>query len=797
MIQAGAVGLLGLGMNHLAPLRQAGAAAGAKRTKAKSVIYIFLSGGLGQQDSFDPKPNAPANTRGEFQPIATKTPGVQVCEHLPLLAACSDKWALVRSLTHPYNEHSNGHMVMLSGRTPMPPGFDPGKPRPADWPSIAAVAGDALLPANNLPPAVVLPERLVHRTGRVIPGQFAGIMGSHRDPWFIAASPFNGKTYGAYPAVRIPSRNRQDRKQAPVSSSESLAAGGSLLPATDRPHRPPRPPRPAAERTRNSRPGGKTRSRPPERHFAPLRLAHASRVRRVARGSTRFRNATAKTPSAGRCSWPGNWWRQGVSLVQVNLGNNESWDTHESAFPNLKNYLLPPTDRAVSALIGDLDERGLLGRYADCDGGRIRPDAASLRRSRQAPGPRPLGCGANGLLRRRRCQRRHGDRVLRPDRRLSGERSANSRSKLAATIYNALGISRHGCVAGRGEPPAPHLSRNADRRIDAKIYPCFHRHAHAPSPTRTFPAGRWSRPERSACSGWDEPPGRPSGPRRPPGRELPLRWKAKTCIYIFLSGGLAQHDSFDMKPDGPGQHPRRVQADRHEDAGHPDLRAPAACWPSGATCGLSVRSLTHPSNDHSLGHHIMLTGRTPAAARLQPQRAAADRLAEHRRRRGRRHAACANNLPPAVVLPERLVHYTGRVIPGQFAGVMGPHRDPWFIEASPFDSTSYGAYPAVRVRPSGAAGKRRQASLPGAQPVAAAGDGRPAASPAAPASSRASPHQRQELDGFAQTREFRPLPAGGDFAAHRRQGAAGLRRHAAPTTRRRTATATTPSAGRC
>ena len=230
MIQAGAVGLLGLGMNHLAPLRQAGAAAGTKRTKAKSVIYIFLSGGLGQHDSFDPKPDAPDNMRGEFQPIATQTPGVQICEHLPLLAACSDKWALVRSLTHPYNEHSNGHMVMLTGRTPMPAGFDPGKPRPADWPSIAAVAGDATA-AGQQPAACGRAARTPrHRTGRVIPGQFAGEMGSHRDPWFIDASPFNGKTYGAFPEFEFHHETGKDRTamlpfQAPnLSLPEGLSS---------------------------------------------------------------------------------------------------------------------------------------------------------------------------------------------------------------------------------------------------------------------------------------------------------------------------------------------------------------------------------------------------------------------------------------------------------------------------------------------------------------------------------------------------------------------------------------------
>ena len=123
-IQAGSIGLLGLGMNHLPPLHAALPKDGKypRAPRAKSVIYIFLSGGLAQHESFDLKPNAPKEVRGEFDPIPTKTPGIQICEHLPLLAQRSEMWALCRSLTHPYIEHSDGHYVMLTGRTPLPPG---------------------------------------------------------------------------------------------------------------------------------------------------------------------------------------------------------------------------------------------------------------------------------------------------------------------------------------------------------------------------------------------------------------------------------------------------------------------------------------------------------------------------------------------------------------------------------------------------------------------------------------------------------------------------------------------------
>ena len=206
-LSAGSVGLLGLGMNHVEELRvqadvkAAGAAgSGLQPVRARSVIFVFLSGGLTQHESFDPKPKAPQGIRGDFNPISTSTPGFQICEHLPLLAARSHKWSVLRSLTSPYNGHSSGHMAFQSGRTPLPPTFNGSKPMPEDWPSIASIVGAVTQPRNNnLPPAAVLPERLVHRSTRVIPGQFAGQMGHRHDPWFIEASPFNAGSYGAYP----------------------------------------------------------------------------------------------------------------------------------------------------------------------------------------------------------------------------------------------------------------------------------------------------------------------------------------------------------------------------------------------------------------------------------------------------------------------------------------------------------------------------------------------------------------------------------------------------------------------
>jgi len=365
MIQAGSLGLLGLGLNHVTALREATAASTASPPPTsgphKSCIFIFLSGGLTQHDSFDPKPLAPLGIRGEFTPISTRSPGTQVCEHLPLLAARSEKWSLIRSLTTPYNEHSQGHATILTGRTPMSPTFDAAKPTPGDFPSIAAVAGDQLpRRANNLPPAIVLPERLIHRSGRIIPGQFAGQMGPNRDPWFVEASPYNPNTYGAYPDYEfhfVTGRHRTEslKFQAPNLSlpqglsMSRLSDRDSLLSLLDAQRRDLEHTA-AAESFDTHRQAAVSLLTDPRMQQA-FDIHHAD-----PRDLDRYgRNAFGWSLLMAR-----QLVEQGVGLVQVNLGNNETWDTHENNFPLLRDCLLPPTDRGLSALLDDLSERGLL-----------------------------------------------------------------------------------------------------------------------------------------------------------------------------------------------------------------------------------------------------------------------------------------------------------------------------------------------------------------------------------------------------------------------------------------------------
>jgi hypothetical protein len=439
-LQAGAIGLLGLGTGHVAALR-ALAGSPAKAPKARTCIYIFLSGGLSQLDSFDLKPDAPDAIRGEFRPIATRTPGVQICEHLPQLARRSHLWSLVRSLTHRQNGHSEGHMIMLSGRSELPPGFNGNTPRPGDWPSIAAVAGYATRPRNNLPPAAILPEKLVHFSGRVIPGASAGLMGAGHNPWLIESSPYDPTAYGAFPEYGFdhqerPHRSREKNFRAPnLSLPEGLGAGRlgdrvHLLRHIDRQRR-------ALDRAA----GAWSFDR--HRQSAVSLLTHG-KVRRaldVTKADPKVQERYGRNAFGWSLLMARRLVEAGVNLVQVNLGSNETWDTHGNMFPHLKDCLFPPADRALAALLGDLHESGMLENTLLVMAGEFgrTPKISTLPQYYKLPGRDHWGAVqtvffAGGGVR--------GGRVVGASDKIGGYPKADPQSpeNMAATIYDALGI---------------------------------------------------------------------------------------------------------------------------------------------------------------------------------------------------------------------------------------------------------------------------------------------------------------------------------------------------------------------
>ena len=450
-IQAGAIGLLGLGMNHLGSLTALGAAPGTASgtptitarpspARAKSVVYIFLSGGLAQHESFDMKPNAPLEFRGEFNPISTSADGIQICEHLPLLARRAHKFALVRSLTHPSNDHSAAHHIMLTGRSELPLGFDRNKPKASDWPGIVALAGTFLPPLNNLPPALILPDKLQHREGRFIPGQFAGQLGKKFEPWFLEMSPYHPLHYGAYPQYLFHHAKGALEDDALVFKAPhlSLPEGLTKERLLDR----------IALRGSLEHQSNRLTSALEDTVFDKYRDAAVSLL---TSGEVRHAFDLSQTPPATMERYGNNsfGWsllmarrllETGVRLIQVNLGNNESWDTHQAAFPNLKDFLLPPMDRSVSAFLDDLEASGLLSETLVVMGSEFgRTPKISTLPGVKFPGRDHWGACQTVLL--AGAGVRGGTVIGETDSKGGYVKSdAQLPENLAATIYDALGL---------------------------------------------------------------------------------------------------------------------------------------------------------------------------------------------------------------------------------------------------------------------------------------------------------------------------------------------------------------------
>ena len=207
----GRAGTLGLSL----PKLLAGEATTRATGKPKSVLMIVPWGGPAQVDTLDLKPDAPEEVRGEFNPIATRVPGTRICEHLPRLAAMADRYAIVRSLTHPITAHNPAMYYTLTGHKPADM-RELAQAQRTDWPSLGSVLARECPTEAGVPGYVMEPCPLIEK-GVAAGGQHAGFLGTRFDPFVVSADPSGDE-------FRVP-----DFDLAPGLSADRLADRRGLL----------------------------------------------------------------------------------------------------------------------------------------------------------------------------------------------------------------------------------------------------------------------------------------------------------------------------------------------------------------------------------------------------------------------------------------------------------------------------------------------------------------------------------------------------------------------------------------
>jgi hypothetical protein len=336
VLQVGYSGLLGIGLTGLlAKQSRAASKTPGQAGKAKSVVIVFLTGGPSHIDTFDVKPDAPSEIRGEFRPIATKIPGVPFCEHLPRFAARADKLAVVRSLSHPENNHLLATHHVLTGAA-IPGGkFDQVASR-NDWPNYAAGL-DTLRPRNDgVPTGVNLPTYLVEGP-LTWPGQHAGFLGPRHDPWQVRQDP------------NLPNFHVDALGLAAGLGVERLSQRRGLLEQLDREAD-------AAAKTFSAGPYADLQARA----FTMLTTGKVAEAFEIQREPDRTRERYGRHLFGQSLLLARRLVQAGVPVVQANMGHVQNWDSHSDIFSRLKNDLLPPLDQGVAALLDDLEALGLL-----------------------------------------------------------------------------------------------------------------------------------------------------------------------------------------------------------------------------------------------------------------------------------------------------------------------------------------------------------------------------------------------------------------------------------------------------
>jgi hypothetical protein len=335
MLQIGGASLLGLGLPQLLRARaQAGSI--ARQATADHLLVIFLNGGPSHLDMWDMKPSAPVEIRGEFRPIATTVPGVQLSEHLPRLAQHMHRCALVRSMHHSVN---NAHAAAVyAGLTGHDRGEIGGGARPTDHPALGSVAGLVRPVAGGVLPYVSLPFITKEGAGGPPqPGFTGGWLGHNRDPLFVLRDP-NSPSFGM-PELGLGAGLTSRRLDQRRNLAAALASSGHSR---------------SLQYLDNFQ----------ARAFDLLTSAATQRAFQIDREPARIRDSYGRNIYGQSVLLSRRLLEAGTRVVTLSWAPdaNATWDTHGNNFTKLKNELLPALDRALGSLLGDLEARGLLER---------------------------------------------------------------------------------------------------------------------------------------------------------------------------------------------------------------------------------------------------------------------------------------------------------------------------------------------------------------------------------------------------------------------------------------------------
>ena len=355
LLTAGGAGLLGLSLPQILAAESQSPKVGQGR--AKSVIFLFLFGGPSQYETFDLKPDAPAEIRGPFLPIGCRTRGLLIGEHLPKLANVSDKFCVVRSMTHDFNDHSGGGHYIQTGRkwhVPVGGGF---LATPEDWPSIGSVVEylDQLTPGGldrELPSYAVVPNWLgkLQENGQYRrPGQYAGWLGRSFNPLTTSV---NKKNLNDNPYWRNCSDEELTFSLEGLSPEVSLQTLQTRVSLLDQ-----------FEQSRQQLESSQPYEQDPIRRRA-LALVTSDKTRSaldLQQEPAQLRDRYGRHLFGQSCLMARRLVEAGTRFVTVHYDcvDGYSWDSHRNS-DDVKKHLLPTFDQACAALLGDLDDRGLL-----------------------------------------------------------------------------------------------------------------------------------------------------------------------------------------------------------------------------------------------------------------------------------------------------------------------------------------------------------------------------------------------------------------------------------------------------